>query len=162
MQSTQIRKDKIEEELWVVLEEVKDPEIPVISIQDLGILRNIERLDEKIIITITPTYSGCPAMDTICSDISDALVKSGHKNFEIKTVLAPAWTTDAITEKGKLKLKAFGIAPPRKRNATDQTIICPLCQSTDTSLISEFGSTACKSLQKCNHCKESFCSFKPI
>ena len=163
------------EELWEILETVTDPEIPVLSVIDLGIIRNIQKInkDEKHPsggweITITPTYSGCPAMDMISMNIELALFEEGFHDIEIKTILSPAWTTGWITEKGKEKLAAYGIAPPLNKvssctsmEADEQMAIqCPHCKSYHTEMISRFGSTACKSLYKCLDCLEPFDYFK--
>ncbi len=155
------------EHILRLLEEVCDPEIPVLSILDLGIVRDVV-LSNPIEIIITPTYSGCPAMDAIAIDIKLRLAEAGIKNTTISYVLNPAWTTDWMSERGKEKLLAYGIAPPvglasRVNNLLfeEQThIVCPLCKSNNTELISEFGSTSCKSLYKCNDCKEPFDHFK--
>ena len=160
--------------IWKLLEEVCDPEIPVLSIIDLGIVREIrinalaEDGVEKIEILITPTYSGCPAMDAISMDIRLKLAEHGYKNFMVTTVLSPAWTTDWMTSAGREKLRAFGIAPPRlhKSSASNnlfagpENIQCPQCKSYDTSLVSYFGSTACKALYQCRQCLEPFDYFK--
>ncbi len=141
-----------------ILQEVTDPEIPVISVLDLGIVRDIVFGDDHIEVVITPTYSGCPAMLEIEKEIHNALKKEGIENVKVTTQLAPAWTTDWMTESGKEKLKKYGIAPP---NPTDpENVNCPQCGSTNTQLLSEFGSTACKSLFKCNDCLEPFDYFK--
>lgn len=140
-----------------ILEKVKDPEIPVISIIDLGIVRDVI-IDKQIEIVITPTYSGCPAMLEIEKNIHNALIKEGLENFKITTVLSPAWTTDWMTEEGKERLKEYGIAPPNPTSPED--VDCPHCGSENTSLISQFGSTACKALYKCNDCLEPFDYFK--
>lgn len=141
-----------------LLEEVTDPEIPVISIRDLGILRDVKINGEEIEVVITPTYSGCPAMLEIEKNINNTLKKHGIENFKIITILSPPWTTDWMTESGKQKLKEYGIAPP---NPTDESDIqCPNCGSQNTTLVSQFGSTACKSLFKCEDCLEPFDYFK--
>jgi ring-1,2-phenylacetyl-CoA epoxidase subunit PaaD len=149
-----------EQQLWQLLEEVKDPEIPVLSIIDLGIVRDIKlSLDNdnlKGTITITPTYSGCPAMDMIRMEIKMGLLQHGYKGIEINQQLSPAWTTDWMTEKGKEQLKAYGIAPP----SIKAEVHCPNCSSSNTTLLSQFGSTACKALYKCNDCLEPFDYFK--
>jgi ring-1,2-phenylacetyl-CoA epoxidase subunit PaaD len=144
------------EKIWQILETVCDPEVPVLSIVDLGIVRDVSVCNEQIIITITPTYTGCPAMDVISMQIKMALLENGFKNIQIKNVLSPAWTTDWMTQNGKDKLLQYGIAPPSKNN----NISCPQCQSTNIKVISEFGSTACKSLYQCLNCKEPFDYFK--
>ena len=141
-----------------ILENVTDPEIPVISVTDLGIVRDVLITDDFVEVIITPTYSGCPAMLEIEKDIHNALKKEGIDHFKITTVLSPAWTTEWMTEEGKRKLKAYGIAPPNPTNPED--IECPQCGSKNTQLLSEFGSTACKSLFKCNDCLEPFDYFK--
>ncbi|MEP5612508.1 MAG: 1,2-phenylacetyl-CoA epoxidase subunit PaaD [Cyclobacteriaceae bacterium] len=141
-----------------LLEEVTDPEIPVISIRDLGILRDVKVENEAVEVVITPTYSGCPAMYEIEKGINNTLKKNGIANFKITTVLSPAWTTEWMSEEGKQKLKAYGIAPPNPTNEAD--IECPNCNSHNTTLLSQFGSTACKSLFKCEDCLEPFDYFK--
>ena len=157
----------LEKEIMEILEQVADPEIPVLSILDLGIVRNIEvEAEGEVTVTITPTYSGCPAMDMIGINIKAILEEHNWKST-IKTVLSPAWTTDWITESGKDKLKAYGIAPPVGKT-TDKaallnefvTVNCPRCNSGNTKMLSQFGSTACKSLYQCNECLEPFDYFK--
>ncbi len=149
------------EDVWTLLEQVPDPEIPVLSILDLGIVRDIKVDDDLIEIIITPTYSGCPAMDAISMDIKLKLIEHGIKNFKITSVLSPAWTTDWMTEEGKIKLNKYGIAPPKmSSDISDTPPICPQCTSADTKLLSQFGSTACKALYQCNDCKEPFDYFK--
>lgn len=145
-----------------ILETVTDPEIPVLTITDLGILRDVVINGENINVIITPTYNGCPAMDMIAMNIRMALLEHGYKNITITSVLSPAWTTDWMTEEGKQKLKEYGIAPPAAwaDDTADREIECPRCHSTHTRLISEFGSTACKALYQCNDCKEPFDHFK--
>jgi ring-1,2-phenylacetyl-CoA epoxidase subunit PaaD len=151
-----IKKDVI----WDVLQTVTDPEVPVLSILDLGILRDVKVDGEAVEIIITPTYSGCPAMDMIAMNIRLALIENGYRNIKITTILSPAWTTDWMTEAGKQKLKEYGIAPPLKYDLGMTDIACPQCNSTNTKLLSEFGSTACKALHQCNDCKEPFDYFK--
>jgi ring-1,2-phenylacetyl-CoA epoxidase subunit PaaD len=146
------------------LEMVTDPEIPVLTITDLGILRDVSVHGDTVDVTITPTYSGCPAMNMITLEIETALARAGIKST-IRTVLSPAWTTDWMTDAGRRKLAAFGIAPPehttsRRALFGEAHPTCPLCGSKDTELISEFGSTACKSLHRCRACREPFDAFK--
>ena len=155
------------EELWALLEEVKDPEVPVLSIIDLGIVRHVDVENGSICITITPTYSGCPAMDVISMDIRLKLIEKGFRNVSIQQQLSPAWTTDWMSEEGKKKLKAFGIAPPNPKQQfctsemfQQEAVQCPRCDSYHTELISQFGSTACKSMYRCLDCKEAFDHFK--
>lgn len=153
---------------WSYLEEIKDPEIPVLSIVDLGIVREVAIDDEAVTVTITPTYTGCPAMDMIAASIKMELMARGFADVLVKFVISPAWTTDWMTEKGKLQLKEYGIAPPNPRQqvcndklfAPDEAVQCPHCESWHTRRISEFGSTACKALYQCEDCKEPFDYFK--
>lgn len=154
--------------IWTLLEEVKDPEVPVLSILDLGVVREVNALEEGFEIVITPTYSGCPAMDMITVDIIATLQEAGYENIKVRLVLAPAWTTDWMTASGKQKLKAYGIAPPIG-STTDKRVLlglefegiqCPLCESTNTKVLSQFGSTACKALHQCKDCLEPFDYFK--
>ncbi|MAX80124.1 MAG: phenylacetate-CoA oxygenase subunit PaaJ [Crocinitomicaceae bacterium] len=149
----ELDKLKIEE----LLEQVTDPEIPVISIRELGILRDINIENDQVEVVITPTYSGCPAMGVIKQDISKVLKEAGVDDFSVRLVLSPAWTTDWMTDDGKRKLREYGIAPPDPKS---KIVPCPRCGSENTELISLFGSTACKSLYKCNDCKEPFDHFK--
>ena len=156
----------IDKELTPVLEEVYDPEIPVLSIMDMGVVRAATLKNNIAEVTITPTYSGCPAMDVIADDIKSALKKAGYES-RIKQVLSPAWTTDWITEKGRKNLEKYGIAPPLEAHADKEAILgnkriikCPRCTSTNTKLISQFGSTACKALFQCDDCLEPFDYFK--
>ena len=156
------------EKIWQLLSTVADPEVPVLNILDLGIVRDVivssalEGLGEVVEVIITPTYTGCPAMDIISIDIKLKLLENGFKNFKITSVLSPAWTTDWMSEEGKRKLKEYGIAPPHSRadDTTDPIIECPQCNSANTKLISQFGSTACKALYQCQDCKEPFDYFK--
>lgn len=147
--------------LFAYLEEIKDPEIPVLSIIDLGIVRDIRLSNNELTVIITSTYTGCPAMDMIAAQIRVLLATLGFKKTDVVQVHSPAWTTDWMTEEGKRKLQEYGIAPPDKRFAIPKDgVACPLCRSSNTKLISEFGSTACKSLYQCDDCKEPFDYFK--
>jgi ring-1,2-phenylacetyl-CoA epoxidase subunit PaaD len=161
--------------VWDLLQSIPDPEIPVISICDLGIVREVSAGDgERADIVITPTYSGCPAMQVIEDDIRAKLIAGGFKDVRIKTALSPAWTTDWMTESGKAKLASYGIAPPTHKVTGDGAAIvrfvsrrhagpaCPQCGSHQTERLSEFGSTACKALYRCLECREPFDYFKPI
>ena len=148
------------EALWSILEQIPDPEIPVISIRELGILRDVKIKQDTVVIVISPTYSGCPAMREIRQDINKILNAAGYHKVLVETQLSPAWTTDWITAEGAQKLHDYGIAPPQPNNKG--AVNCPLCGSKNTGLISEFGSTPCKSLYKCQDCLEPFDYFKCI
>ena len=147
---------------------VSDPEIPVLSIADLGILRGVEQLEDGTVqVTITPTYSGCPAMDVISQDLYQAFNAAGYPKVDVKLVLSPAWTTDWMTQEGKRKLDEYGIAPPtgtghRGRVTLGMSVKCPRCHSLNTRELSRFGSTACKALYSCNDCLEPFDYFKVL
>jgi|TARA_R110000737_G_scaffold222262_1_gene237539 ring-1,2-phenylacetyl-CoA epoxidase subunit PaaD len=155
-----------EKQIWEWLESVNDPEVPVLSVVDLGVVRKVDISESGIKITITPTYSGCPAMQVIEEDIRRALLQEGLSNLTIETVLSPAWTTDWLSENGKRKLKEYGIAPPE--NEVDKSLLfskplivpCPKCGSRETKMVSEFGSTACKAHYQCLSCQEPFDYFK--
>ncbi|MGC4101237.1 1,2-phenylacetyl-CoA epoxidase subunit PaaD [Ferruginibacter sp.] len=155
--------------IWQLLQTVCDPEIPILSILDLGIVREVKINNDEVEIVITPTYTGCPAMDMIAMNIRLALIENGFHKIKITHILSPAWTTDWMSASGKEKLKAYGIAPPTWSDASSDHVRggappdhveCPQCHSTNTRLISEFGSTACKALYQCNDCKEPFDHFK--
>lgn len=155
------------EKIYQLLEQVSDPEVPVLSVLDLGVVRNVRVENEVAFITITPTYSGCPAMNTIEMDIRFKLLAEGYKEVRIDTVLSPAWTTDWLSEAGKQKLEDYGIAPPvqplnsmNELFAKDAIVRCPLCKSEHTKLVSQFGSTACKAHYQCLDCREPFDYFK--
>lgn len=144
---------------------VCDPEIPVLTIEDLGILRDVALTGDAVEVTITPTYTGCPAMNVIAWDIEAALHRAGFAAVTVRTVLTPAWTTDWMTKEGRRKLRDFGIAPPppgggRRALFGEDQPACPHCGSTDTELLSAFGSTACKALHRCRACREPFDAFK--
>lgn len=161
-------------DVWALLEQVTDPEIPVVSLRELGILREVMATDAGFDVVITPTYSGCPAMGQIEDDVKAVLADAGV-NVRVITQLAPAWTTDWMTDEAKEKLRAYGIAPPQRQSCGAQVnviqfmqkplpapaIPCPQCGSTDTMVSAEFGSTACKALYKCLSCQEPFDYFKP-
>jgi ring-1,2-phenylacetyl-CoA epoxidase subunit PaaD len=165
--------EKIKAHVYEILETVCDPEVPVLSVIDLGIIRDITIDDtasenKSVTIKITPTYTGCPAMDVINMNIRLALMEHGYKSINIKTVLSPAWTTEWMSASGKEKLKAYGIAPPKEMQTVctpelfqqEEAIQCPRCNSYHTKLISRFGSTACKALYQCEDCLEPFDYFK--
>ena len=155
------------EKILELLTEVKDPEVPVLDIVELGVVRDVKFQDGNVSVLITPTYSGCTAMNTIENDITAILHKNGIENITTKTVFSPPWTTDWMSEQTKNKLKAYGIAPPGRTTAelvdlNTATTICPFCNSENTELKSEFGSTACKSLHYCKECDQPFEHFKCI
>ena len=143
--------DEVEQRIWAVLEGVPDPEIPVVSVVDLGIVREVS--PERV--AITPTYTGCPATQVIERDVRAALDSAGHQQVRLETVLSPPWTTDWISAEGRRKLRTYGIAPP-----TRSAVECPQCGSTDVEEISRFGSTPCKALWRCRSCAEPFDLFK--
>jgi ring-1,2-phenylacetyl-CoA epoxidase subunit PaaD len=152
---------------WETAASVLDPEVPVLTIEDLGILRGVEETDAGVVVTITPTYSGCPAMDAIRDDIVSAFAAEGRDDVRVDFTLSPAWTTDWMSDAGKHKLEEFGIAPPQATRgagpvALSLSLRCPQCGSPDTRELSRFGSTACKSLWVCNACREPFDHFKSI
>ncbi|MBN8703875.1 MAG: phenylacetate-CoA oxygenase subunit PaaJ [Bacteroidetes bacterium] len=157
------------EKIKKILAEIPDPEIPVITIEELGIVRNIELVDGTVNIQITPTYSGCPAMKEIEVDIKKKLQDSGFSKVNIEMIYHPAWTTDWITDAAKEKLRKYGIAPPAHSTVDKgallgkpKIIACPQCASKNVEMISQFGSTACKALYKCLDCREPFDYFKCI
>ena len=158
-------------ELFEILGTVPDPEVPVISVVELGIVREaVQREDGTVEVTITPTYSGCPAMYEIEKDVRSALTSAGATAVEVRIVLAPAWTTDWIPEEAREKLRTYGIAPPGRAESggivtltrARTPVTCPWCGSRNTALKSEFGSTACKAIHVCNDCRQPFDEFKAI
>ncbi|WP_274475333.1 1,2-phenylacetyl-CoA epoxidase subunit PaaD [Mangrovimonas aestuarii] len=156
----------IDQELIPILEQVSDPEIPVLSIMEMGVVRSAIIKQGEVFVQITPTYSGCPAMDVIGEDITKALEEAGYK-CHVELVLSPAWTTDWITEKGRKALAEYGIAPPLEPNADKEALLggkrivkCTNCGSTNTRMVSQFGSTACKAMFQCEDCHEPFDYFK--
>lgn len=160
------------DEIWELLSEVKDPEIPVLSIIELGIAREVTVEGDKVVVRITPTYSGCPAMNAIEQEIEKTLRINGIQNFEVNKDFSDTWTTDWMTHEAKIKLKEYGIAPPGKTDPDDdflnsldsssKIVACPYCDSKNTELQSEFGSTACKAQYYCHDCDEPFEHFKCI
>jgi ring-1,2-phenylacetyl-CoA epoxidase subunit PaaD len=154
---------------WEVLAQVADPEIPVVSVCDLGIVREVRCDAERVRVVLTPTYSGCPATELIQDEVRDALLRAGAGTVEIETRLAPAWSTDWISAAGRDKLRTYGIVPPHVAADGTQPIRvvrrdleCPRCGSRETAQLSQFGSTACKALWRCAHCREPFEYFKPL
>jgi ring-1,2-phenylacetyl-CoA epoxidase subunit PaaD len=155
-----------ETDIWRWLEDVPDPEVPVLSVVDLGVVRAIKLSGNHVKVTITPTYSGCPAMQVIETGIRSKLAENGISEIEVETVLSPAWTTDWLSENGRRKLREYGIAPPE--HEVDKSVLfskptvvpCPRCNSRNTRMVSQFGSTACKAHYQCNECLEPFDYFK--
>lgn len=160
MVTTYLYPDKV----YDLISEIPDPEIPVITIKDLGILRKVRIEEEEYIITITPTYTACPAMGMISDQIKEVLSGHGINKVKVELTYTPAWTTDWLSQEAKFKLKQYGIAPPNHSSCNklfnSELVPCPRCDSKHTSLISRFGSTACKALYKCEDCKETFDLFK--
>jgi ring-1,2-phenylacetyl-CoA epoxidase subunit PaaD len=158
----------MDKQILDILSRIPDPEVPVLSITDLGIVRDVVINEPgSVEVVITPTYTGCPAMDIIATNIRMELIANGYKQPKITTVLSPAWTTDWMSEEGKQKLKEYGIAPPLPKQQvckqelfSEEAIQCPRCNSYHTTRVSEFGSTACKALYQCLDCKEPFDYFK--
>ena len=163
MVARSISRDQVLE--W--LSEVPDPEIPVLTIADLGIVRDVI-VDDEVVVTLTPTYTGCPATEMIEQSVIDTLHRRGVENVSIDRVLSPPWTTDWISDEGREKLREYGIAPPQQGASKrallhgERSIACPRCQSLETEIVSEFGSTACKAAYKCIACLEPFEYFKCI
>ncbi len=164
--------EQVEAEVWALLASIPDPEVPVLSIVDLGVVRKIKATHLSagwsLFIYYTPTYTGCPAIDVMKMTMKMVLLENGFADIQFEQQLSPAWTTDWMSEAGKQKLKAYGIAPPQYKQAVctpdsfqeEEAIQCPLCNSYHTRLVSQFGSTACKALYQCNDCKEPFDYFK--
>jgi ring-1,2-phenylacetyl-CoA epoxidase subunit PaaD len=153
------------EDVYNFISEIPDPEIPVITIKDLGILRDVKLIDDTYTVTITPTYTACPAMGMIEGQIKDILSENGIEKVKVKLTYTPAWTTDWLSTEAKTKLQKYGIAPPmhsscNKLFSSVEMAVCPRCNSKNTDLISRFGSTACKALYICKDCKETFDLFK--
>ncbi len=157
-----------------VAEQVLDPELPVLTLADLGVLREVSEVGDRVVVTITPTYSGCPALDEMRSDLHEKLTEAGYRDVEIRTVLHPAWTTDWISDDGLRKLTEHGIAPPSRigpravgpipltLHPPKRRVSCPHCGSARTTELSRFGSTACKALRRCEDCREPFEQIKEI
>jgi ring-1,2-phenylacetyl-CoA epoxidase subunit PaaD len=162
-QRRQRRAESSVPQLWALLDQVMDPEIPVISIWELGVLQDIECRERKVTVTITPTYSGCPAMEVMAEDICTALTEAGYADHEVLTRLSPAWSTSWMVDQAREALRDYGIAPPGQSCAgAPVEVCCPQCGSANVRSISEFGSTACKALYQCGDCSEPFDLFKPI
>lgn len=167
--TTRTRTAPTAEEAWRVAASVCDPEVPVLTIEDLGVLRDVVVDGDRVVVTLTPTYSGCPALDAMRADVASALRRAGFADVEVRTTLSPAWTTDWMSDAGRRKLIEYGIAPPTGRAAIGQgpvrlrlAVKCPRCGSPDTREIARFGSTSCKALYECRACLEPFDHFKAL
>jgi len=156
------------ENIWEVLDEVKDPEIPVVSLAEMGIIRQIEISGETVIVTMTPTFSGCPALQVMKTDIEKRLREEGISSIEVRLVLDPPWSSDWITAEARQKLKNFGLAPPPRHGGNLQEILlidivaCPYCDSTNTTIKNSFGPTLCRAIHYCDNCQQPFEQFKPL
>ena len=153
--------------IWDALNEVPDPEIPVVSLVEMGIVRNVKLLVNSVEVTMTPTFSGCPALKVMENDIEAKLHEIGIEKVTVRTTLSPPWTTDWISDEARAKLKAFGLAPPVKHGGNIEItffdpITCPYCDSTNTTIKNSFGSTLCRAIHYCNHCQQPFEQFKPL
>ncbi len=158
-----------EKEIFDLLSEIPDPEIPVISIVELGVIRKVSSNGKSIDVVITPTYSGCPAMKQMEDDVCKKLKENGYETVHVSMVYSPAWTTDWLSEEAKLKLQKYGIAPPEESTSDKsflsnkpKAVTCPRCKSKNSTMVSQFGSTACKALYQCKDCMEPFDYFKCI
>lgn len=158
-----------QEHAWSVAATVTDPELPVLTIEDLGVLHSVAVHGDHVTVTMTPTYSGCPALEAMCDDVTLALTAAGYGTVDVRTTLTPAWTTDWMSDAGKRKLTEYGIAPPSGRAAIGQgpirlrlAVRCPRCGSLDTREVARFGSTSCKALYECRSCLEPFDFFKVL
>ncbi len=155
------------ESIWIALDEVKDPEIPVVSVVEMGIVRNVTVEGSKVIVSITPTFSGCPALHAMQEDIASCLNAMGFDSVEIKVVLSPPWSTEWIAEEARAKLESFGLAPPPRHSGDVSLVLmepvaCPYCGSKNTLLRNSFGPTLCRAIYTCNACRQPFEQFKPL
>lgn len=158
------------EMIWLALDEVKDPEIPVVSVVDLGIIRSVAVSDERVIVTMTPTFAGCPALHVMQTEIEarlHAMLALGAREVEVRLVLSPRWTSNWITGAARARLQAFGLAPPPRHtgdleSALAGPVACPFCGSSDTEQTNDFGSTLCRAIYVCRHCRQPFERFKPL
>ncbi len=155
------------EAIWQALDEVKDPEIPVVSLVEMGIVREVEVTAEGVTVTMTPTFAGCPALHAMKADIEAKLTNLGVESVEVRQVLSPPWTSDWITEAARQKLKDFGLAPPQRHGGQTEILLldtaaCPYCDSTNTTIKNTFGPTLCRAIYYCNNCQQPFEQFKPL
>lgn len=156
-----------QDQIWQALEDVKDPEIPVVSVVEMGIVREVQVEDDRVTVIMTPTFSGCPALHVMKAGIEERVKRLGFANVAVTVALSPRWTTDWITEAARIKLKAFGLAPPPHHNNDInvfflETATCPYCDSPDSTLKNTFGPTLCRTIYYCNSCQQPFEQFKPI
>ena len=155
------------DELWRALDEIADPEIPVVSLVEMGIVRDVKIENESVVVTMTPTFAGCPALQVMRETIEEKMRELGAANVDIKIALTPRWSSDWITNDARAKLKAFGLAPPPKHGGNVQLffpddIACPYCDSTNTRVTNNFGSTLCRAIYFCRNCQQPFEQFKPL
>ena len=155
------------DKIWQTLDQIKDPEIPVVSLVEMGIIRDVQYDGDHAIVTMTPTFSGCPALHVMCQDIEIHLQAMGIPQVTVETVMSPPWTSDWITDEARLKLKSFGLAPPPKHGGAISItffdhVTCPRCDSPNTILTNSFGTTLCRTMYVCSDCKEPFEQFKPL
>jgi ring-1,2-phenylacetyl-CoA epoxidase subunit PaaD len=155
-------------DIWQALDDVKDPEIPVVSLVEMGIIRAVEVIDEGVVVTMTPTFSGCPALQVMQTDIKQKLKELGFATVEVKQSLYPPWSSDWITDEARQKLKNFGLTPPPRHGGNFEILLletvsqCPYCDSKNTTLKNSFGPTLCRSIYYCNNCQQPFEQFKPL
>lgn len=155
------------EKIWQILNDIKDPEIPVVSVVEMGLIRGVAAGEDRLIVSMTPTFAGCPALQVIQEEIADRLIRAGNRKVEVRLTYSPPWSSDWITEPARQKLKSFGLAPPphhagRLEEALAERVLCPFCDSPDTLLKNDFGSTLCRAIYFCNHCRQPFERFKPL
>ncbi len=156
-----------EQDIWQALDEIPDPEIPVVSLVEMGIIREVELAGDGVAVTMTPTFSGCPALEVMKTDIKQKLTGLGLQPVEVRQTLDPPWSTDWITDAARQKLKSFGLAPPHKHGGDFEITLyasatCPYCDSTNTTLKNSFGPTLCRAIYYCNNCHQPFEQFKPL
>lgn len=155
------------QQVWQILEEVKDPEIPVVSVVEMGLIRQVAFAKNQVFVRMTPTFAGCPALQVMRSEIEARLQRAGAENVQVQITLNPPWSTDWITTEARKKLKAFGLAPPPHLGGDFGRILqeaatCPYCDSQNTELKNDFGSTLCRAIYVCKDCKQPFEQFKPV
>ncbi|MGE5223524.1 MAG: 1,2-phenylacetyl-CoA epoxidase subunit PaaD [Omnitrophica WOR_2 bacterium] len=155
------------EQVWQILDEVKDPEIPVVSVVEMGIIRQVEVQDDSVRVTMTPTFSGCPALEVMRREIAERLSQAGVKEVDVRLAINQPWSSDWISPEARAKLKQFGLAPPALHHgnidlASQEPVACPYCGSTNTRMKNPFGSTLCRAIYYCDQCKQPFEKFKPI